>query len=278
MLRTEKKEPYISSHEERGCTRAIYRIVNMDCPTEEALIRKKMGAMPGITKLEFNLIQRILTVTHTLPSTVPIEAALSSIGMRPESLGPEPGPAAKSAPSMPWVRLGIAGVLAAASEFFELIGELKWNFFGIDLSAWEAGGIALMEYLPKILALAAIAIGGLSTYRKGWIALKNLNLNINALMSVAVTAAVIIGQFPEAAMVMVLFSLAEAIEAKSLDRVRNAIKGLIDLTPEKATMLAGGSWVETDIRQVPVGSVVRVRPGERVALDGTILQGRSAVN
>jgi len=59
-------------------TRAIYRIVNMDCPTEESLIRKKLDAMPGIIRLEFNLIQRVLTVTHALSSTEPIEAALTS--------------------------------------------------------------------------------------------------------------------------------------------------------------------------------------------------------
>ena len=78
--------------------------------------------------------------------------------------------------------------------------------------------------------------GGLSTYKKGWIALKNRNLNMNALMSIAVTGAMLIGHWPEAAMVMVLFALAEVIEAKSLDRARNAIRGLLDLTPEQATV------------------------------------------
>ncbi|MBP0532831.1 cation-transporting P-type ATPase, partial [Mycobacterium tuberculosis] len=76
-----------------------------------------------------------------------------------------------------------------------------------------------------ILALAAILTGGLSTYKKGWIALKNRNLNMNALMSIAVTGAMVIGHWPEAAMVMVLFALAEVIEARSLDRARDAIRG-----------------------------------------------------
>ncbi|MEL2361004.1 heavy metal translocating P-type ATPase, partial [Klebsiella pneumoniae] len=70
----------------------------------------------------------------------------------------------------------------------------------------------------------------------GWIALKNRNLNINALMSIAVTGAVLIGQWPEAAMVSVLFAIAELIEAKSLDRARNAIRGLLQLAPEQATV------------------------------------------
>jgi Cd2+/Zn2+-exporting ATPase len=130
-----------------------------------------------------------------------------------------------------------------------------------------------------ILALAAILTGGLSTYKKGWIALKNRNLNMNALMSIAVTGAMVIGHWPEAAMVMVLFALAEVIEARSLDRARDAIRGLMDLAPETATVQrSDGSWSDVDAKTVAVGSRVRVKPGERIALDGTILQGRSSVN
>ena len=90
--------------------------------------------------------------------------------------------------------------------------------------------------LPAALALAAVALGGIGTYRKGWIALRNLTLNINALMTIAVTGAMLIGQWPEAAMVVVLFALAERIEAASLDRARNAIRGLMAMTPEEATV------------------------------------------
>ena len=72
------------------------------------------------------------------------------------------------------------------------------------------------------LALVAIFTGGLPTYKKGWIALRNGNLNMNSLMSIAVTGAMVIGYWPEAATVMFLFALAEVIEAKSLDRARRA--------------------------------------------------------
>ncbi|WP_302580031.1 cation transporter, partial [uncultured Desulfovibrio sp.] len=71
---------------EASATRAIYRIVNMDCPMEEALIRKKLATVRGITGLEFNLMQRVLTVNHELPSTDAIEAALKAVDMTPEPL------------------------------------------------------------------------------------------------------------------------------------------------------------------------------------------------
>ena len=77
------------------------------------------------------------------------------------------------------------------------------------------------------LAAAAIAFSGFSTYRKGLSALRRGQLNMNALMGVAVTGAFLIGQWPEAAMVMALYAIAELIEARSVDRARNAIKGLL---------------------------------------------------
>ena len=60
----------------------VYRIENMDCPTEEAMIRQKLGGIEGVSSLGFNLLQRVLTVEHTLPSLTPVEQALAAIGMR----------------------------------------------------------------------------------------------------------------------------------------------------------------------------------------------------
>src|SRR5690606_33846699 len=89
----------------------------------------------------------------------------------------------------------------------------------------------------------------------------------------------LIGHWPEAAMVMVLFTLAELIEARSLDRARNAIRGLMGLTPSRATVQqADGSWQEIDVQAIGPGARVRVRPGERIGLDGEVVAGLSTVN
>jgi Cd2+/Zn2+-exporting ATPase len=342
----------LSAIGEDSDTRAIYRIMNMDCPMEETLIRKKLAGVAGITNLEFNLMQHVLTVDHELPATEPIVAALKAIDMMPEPISGKQGsvvmfsvngmdcpveenliraklaglrgvlslefnlmqrtlkvrheppalPAISEAlmslnmdaklmdmeageanvipdPKIPWAKLAIAGVFAAFSEAFELLHEWDVSPYGINLNIWKVNGIEMIEWLPLVFAVLAIAFAGLSTYRKGWLAISNFNLNINALMSVAVTGAVIIGQYPEAAMVMVLFNLSEAIEAKALDRARNAIKDLLTLAPDKATVLRpDGTWVEMNIRQVAVGSRIRVRPGEKIGLDGIIVQGQSAIN
>ena len=137
----------------------------------------------------------------------------------------------------------------------------------------------LPTWLAALLAVTAVLACGITTYKKGWVAIRNGNLNINALMSIAVTGALVLGQWPEAAMVMVLFTVAELIEAKSLDRARNAIQGLMQLAPERATVLQDdGNWQEVEAKSVALRARVRIKPGERIALDGTIVSGRSAIN
>ncbi|RZI39815.1 heavy metal translocating P-type ATPase, partial [Herbaspirillum sp. HC18] len=244
--------------------RAVFTIENMDCPTEEALIRNKLSGLAGITALDFNLMQRKLTVSHHLDDASAILNALRAIGMQAVPQAPADNATETARPTVSrkqWWLMGIAGVAAILAEVvaFTTGAERSWPVIA--------------------LALVAIATGGFDTYKKGWIALRNRNLNINALMSIAVTGAVIIGQWPEAAMVMFLFALAELIEVLSLDRARNAIRGLMAMAPERATVQqADGSWAEVDANQVPVGSWVRVRPGERIALDGDIVSGQSSVN
>jgi len=245
--------------------RTAIRIMQMDCPTEEALIRKKLGRMPAVRSMDFNLMQRVLTVVHAPDALEPVLAALRSLDFTPELAADAAdanragASAAAGAPHKPWWPLIIAAVVAAASE--------------------AAGWLGAPTWAVAALAIVAIATCGLTTYRKGWIALRNLNLNINALMSIAVTGAALLGQWPEAAMVMVLFTIAELIEAKSLDRARNAIEGLMQLTPEQASVQQpDGAWLLVRVDTIAPGALVRVKPGERIALDGEIVAGRSSVD
>ncbi|MEO8467258.1 MAG: heavy metal translocating P-type ATPase [Gammaproteobacteria bacterium] len=242
--------------------RTILRIDKMDCPTEEALIRGKLAGMPGIHSLQFNLVQRTLVLNHTPESLAPAMVAIGDIGMEATLASQEGAPKDAKAPavkSRTW--LLVAAVVAAVAA---------------EAIHWFDNG----NHGPEIvLSVIAIFSGGWPTYKKGWIALKNFNLNINALMSIAVTGAALIGEWPEAAMVIVLFALAELIESKSLDRARNAIDELMSLAPDTATVRqTNGSWMDVEAKTVPVGARVRVKPGERIALDGEVVVGRSSVD
>ncbi len=244
-----------------GAVNTRIRIEQMDCPTEERLIRDALGRLPGVAGLQFNLLQRVLTVSHDDGALAQVLPAIRGLGFTPQL---EEDDAAQTQAAEPvkksaWPLL-LAAVAATASE-------------GVHFATLGP------DWLVALLAITAIGLCGLTTYKKGWIALKNRNLNINALMSIAVTGAVLIGQWPEAAMVMVLFTLAELIEARSLDRARNAIRGLMDLAPPRATVRqADGSWQEVDVQGIAVDALVRVRPGERISLDGEVVGGSSTVN
>jgi Cd2+/Zn2+-exporting ATPase len=244
-----------------GARTTRIHIEQMDCPTEERLIRDALGRLPGVAGLQFNLLQRVLTVSHDEDALAQVVPAIRALGFTPQVEDESTAQQPAAAPVQKrWWPLVLAGVVASASEVvhFAALGP---------------------DWLVAMLALAAIGLCGLNTYKKGWIALKNRNLNINALMSIAVTGAVLIGQWPEAAMVMVLFTLAELIEARSLDRARNAIRGLMDLAPPRATVRqTDGSWQEIDVQAIALGAVVRVRPGERISLDGEVVGGSSTVN
>jgi Cd2+/Zn2+-exporting ATPase len=247
-------------HTQHPTAQTPIRILQMDCPTEEALLRKKLGAMAGVEGMEFNLMQRVLTVTHEPQAIESILEAVRSLGFTPEMASATTDLAHSTPePAKPWWPLALAGAAAMGSEAAHWAGWSGW--------------------LAAALALVAVLTGGTATFKKGWIAIRNGNLNINALMSIAVTGALLLGQWPEAAMVMVLFTVAELIEAKSLDRARHAIQSLMQLTPESATVLqADGTWHAVAAKSIAVDARVRVQPGERIALDGTIVSGYSSVN
>ena len=120
--------------------------------------------------------------------------------------------------------------------------------FAAEIVAWRTD----VETSWPVMALAVVAVvtGGLPTLKKGWFALRNLTLNIYFLMSLAVIGALLIGQWPEAAMVVFLFAVAEAIEGLSLARARDAIRSLTTLAPETAEVRVDDSW-----REVAVDSV-----------------------
>ena len=254
-----------------GAEQAVFLIQKMDCPTEEKLIRDKLRGMAGIDAMQFNLIQRELTVQHRLPSVAAIIATLKALDMEPAlksdtltgavDLTESMGDGGFKISRKKWLLMAISGMTAVGAEV------VVWT--GGQDNSWLVIG----------LALVAILSGGLDTLKKGWIALRNFSLNMNFLMSLAVIGAAVIGQWPEAAVVIFLFALAEMIEALSLDRARNAIKGLMAVAPDLATVQdADGEWREVATGNVALAALIRVKPGARVPLDGLVTEGQTTIN
>ena len=280
-------------------TETRYRIPAMDCAAEESEIRHALGRLPGIDRLRFDLGRRTLAIgaePQALPAALD---ALRRIGYEAQALGgaeAAPEPACEGACTLTHQAGHHAGHdhdhdhghgdahghapgdAAAPTELPRLGAAL------LLATAAEALAFLVPQAMPAALAgmalaAVAIALAGFGTYRKGLAALRHGRLNINALMTVAVTGAFLVGQWPEAAMVMALYAIAELIEARSVDRARNAIQSLLALAPEEAEVQqAGGGWMRQPASRVAVGAVVRIRPGERIALDGTVTTGQGAVD
>src|SRR5690625_2963975 len=241
-------------------------IEEMDCPTEERLIRNRLSQRSSIAGLNFLLMQRKLEVVHQDGDEAFIEQAIKDLGFTPvrAKQGQQESSAVvqeqKEKQKKQLIQIGSAVALALVAE----VGD--WWFQG--------------NLLWPVLSVVAILLSGVQVYKKGWVAIKNRDLNINALMSIAVTGAVLVGQWPEAAMVMSLFALAEWIEARSLDRARHAVSQLLSIAPDQVFVWSSKdkAWQEAATKEVPAGSLIRIRPGDRIGLDGLVEQGRSEVN
>lgn len=238
-------------------------IPEMDCPAEEQMIRTKLGKLKAVLELEFNLMQRRLRVEHLAGQGDSVLIALRQLGFNPVLAGAGAGQQQDKsvvpvATASLW-RMCVAVILA----------------LGAEALAWAQGP----EYLVIAMAIIAIGLSGWSVYKKGLVALRNGQLNINALMSIAVTGAVLLRQWPEAAMVMALFSVAEWLEARSLDRARQAVDKLMDLAPDLVQVSQDGlQWQSVSARQVQANTWVRVPPGGRLALDGYLRTGVALLN
>ena len=249
-----------------------FRVPAMDCAAEESEIRRAVEGIPGLIGLRFQLGERSLRIDGEPQAALAAVEAIRGTGFEihpwpetPASTGDGDAAAhdhdAQTGTGLP--RLLAALALAIAAEGL--------SFFVPDAPWSRPAGLAI--------AAAAIALAGFGTFRKGLSALRHGRLNINALMSVAVAGAFVIGQWPEAAMVMALYAIAELIEARAVDRARNAISGLLALSPDTADLRqADSTWKSVPVGEVPIGATVRVRPGERVAMDGVVTEGGTSID
>jgi len=150
-------------------------------------------------------------------------------------------------------------------------------------------GVILAEILGRhalwidASSLVALALAGGPIARSAWRTLvRQREININVLMTIAASGAVFIGAYTEAGMVMVLFALGEALEGYTTGRARHAIRSLMDVAPRTAVKLQreNGRMAEhtIDVDDLAIGDWILVKPGERIPMDGTVRAGASAVN
>lgn len=242
--------------------KVILYIPKMDCAEEVNLIKNRLNSISEIKHLSFDLIQKELTITYESVSISSIQNILKNLGMNSFLKNSEkqktlniPAVSVKD-----WLIIVLAGFLAVCAEIIAYATKEE------------------QSALVIILAISSMLIGGRATFIKGLRSIRYFNLNMNFLMSIAIIGAISIGEWPEAAMVAFLFSLAELIEIYSLDRARHAISGLMEIAPDVGMVKDKDDWVEKPVNEIKIGEIIGVRPGKRIPLDGVICKGETSIN
>jgi heavy metal-(Cd/Co/Hg/Pb/Zn)-translocating P-type ATPase len=227
----------------------------MDCA---AKFEKAVSRLPGVAKANLNTITGKLVVEGT--------ADLESI----RELGKEENytvtseqaqsPTEAPLQQIDWElrRAIISGITLAIAFIIEKIG------------------MPSLVFLP-LYGLAMLS-GGWGNFRKAAIALPRRDFNMSVLMSVAILGAVLIGKYEEGSTVAFLYAISEMLEAWTMDKARQSIRRLMDIAPRVARIRRGNVEVEIPVEEIITGDIMIIRPGEKIAMDGMIIKGASAIN
>ncbi|MEI6564463.1 MAG: heavy metal translocating P-type ATPase [bacterium] len=262
----------------------IFAIRGMDCTEEVNALKGTVGKLPGVTNLDFNLINGTMTVLCEGP--IDEQAILEGVrqaGLEAEVFD-ETCPSAVCAIEEGWWGKRGRALMCSSSGVLVMLGFLAHAVLHGDLLHALAGGEGVSRHkfplLVILLYASAVVAGSWFVAPKAWLALRRLRADMNLLMTMAVIGAMIIGQWFEAGTVAFLFSFSLLLESWSVSRARRAIRALVNLTPPTARYICphDGDIMEKPVSDVPLGSTVLVRPGERIPLDGVITKGRTSVN
>ncbi len=262
--------------------RYVFSVQGLDCAEEVAILRRAVGPMVGKEEhLAFDVINArmmVLREANEVSRDEILEAVrktgMSAVEWRKDDEGAKQA-AEKHHRMQSWLTT-LSGLSA---------------FGGVALHIWLAGGVAgaltlfaghngEVMPMPEVAAyVLSILFGGRYVVVKAWYSAKALRPDMNLLMVIAVFGAAGIGEWFEAAIVTFLFALSLLLESWSVGRARRAIAQLLDLAPPMVR-IKGGNGEETEVLAVeaPVGSRFIVKPGEKFALDGRVVSGRSSVN
>jgi len=244
---------------------STFKIEGMDCREEVAVLERRFKNLAGLERFSADLMGQRLHVQYDAAklSAASIADAVADTGMRAWLEHEEPV-------------VGSDRQVKARQRLVLTSGVLLGLGFGLEMFGSAESAIA--RTLMIGLFAGSLAAGVAVTLRKAWSAIKVGALDINVLMLVAAAGAVLLGQWSEAATVVFLFALAQALEARTLDRARSAIRALMDLTPSDALVRDASGERRVDVEQIAPGATIIVRPGEKIPLDGQVTAGQSAVN
>lgn len=128
------------------------------------------------------------------------------------------------------------------------------------------------------LYVVAIIIGGFSLFKEGISNLLKLDFTMESLMTIAIIGASIIGEWAEGSIVVILFALSEVLERYSMDKARQSIRSLMDIAPKEALIRRNNVEQMIAVSDIQIGDIMIIKPGQKIAMDGVVIKGYSAIN
>jgi len=240
-----------------GCSMRVSGASCADCARQ---IENELTTMPGVPWAAVNVAAGVLSVEYAPVQTDPetIETKIYELGYTVEDESDEE-------PRGFWHRERLEPLLVAVTLLSLGVG-------------WALRALGAPPAPVTVLAVVAYLAGGYYGTLDGLRTLRGLRIDVNLLMVVAALGAALIGNWPEGATLLFLFSLSNVLQAYAIDRSRQAIRKLLDLRPATATVLRDGAEVEVPVEAVQLDDVVIVRPGERIPVDGSVMRGQSSVD
>jgi Cd2+/Zn2+-exporting ATPase len=241
----------------------VYRVEGFTCANCAARFERNVKALPRVRDARVNFGASKLTVIgEATIEELEQAGAFENLKVRPER--PAAGEDAASAKSVKaWLVKNAALVIAALL----IAGGYAARFaVGEDHAA------------TVLLYAASIVIGGFSLFRTGIGNLLRLEFDMRTLMTVAIIGAALIGEWAEGAVVVILFAISEALERFSMERARRSIRSLMDVAPREALIRRGEKLLTVRVEDVAVGDIMIVKPGQKLAMDGVVVGGRSSVD
>jgi Cd2+/Zn2+-exporting ATPase len=243
----------------------VYRVEGFTCANCAGKFEENVKRLPGVVDAKVNFAAAKITVTGTATIAELEEAgAFERLKVRPEEEDAGSGS-------------GTAGE-KGASAFFKRHAGL---FAGTALLiAGMMARLAPGDDHPAVLFLfaASILAAGHRLLLTGLGNLMRLDFDMRTLMTVAIIGAAAIGEWLEGAVVVILFALSEALERYTMERARRSIRGLMELAPREASVLRDGRELTVGTSEIAVGDTLIVRPGVKIAMDGVVESGTSAVS
>ena len=249
-----------------------YMIGNMDCAGCAREIEVAVSKLDGVHFAEVNFLSRELQLIGAVE--------YEQLAERVEALGKTISIVAPDQPQElePPRRAGVFGfwdflLERPASRMAVYGGILLLLAIALDLSALVPAGLSNLIYvLAMTVAIRPIAVSGINSL------CISREFNINLLMTIAALGALFLGEFLEAATVIFLFAIGEALEGYTTDRARDSLRGLVALKPPTANRIIGERTEVVPVEALRIADRIRVLAGERIPMDGTVLAGNSAVD